>query len=230
MKVTNLKGKGKLRVGRTELDVPHLGKKLTFVLPLIGPNYHETAMDKIDSQGLYRPTTAQVLSLVDLALQNKEEPYCTEILKRFKEDYLWTATESLSFENGVLVYDDIKGKMPQTSKGLLGLVDKKDERARLVNPGFKTGIMPISEFLKNPYAIAQIGENMIETAERIAKAFNKKEAFLSRLDKLDSGMKRLTAVSSFSCGVRLSLGGYYHLGGSYYHLGGSIGCVSGVRK
>src|SRR3989344_9433318 len=210
MKVTNLKGEGKLRVGRTELDVPHLGKKLTFVLPLIGPNYHETAMDKIDSQGLYRPTTAQVLSLVDLALQNKEEPYCTEILKRFKEDYLWTATESLSFENGVLVYDDIKGKMPQTSKGLLELVNKKDERVRLVHPGFETGCMPISKFLKNPYVIAQIGENMMETAERIANAFNKKEAFVYGLDKSDSDVKRLTAVISDWYDSRLNLGGNYH--------------------
>ncbi len=36
MEVTNLKGNGQLRVGTTELDAPHLGKTLTFVLPLIG--------------------------------------------------------------------------------------------------------------------------------------------------------------------------------------------------
>ena len=223
MKVTKLKGNGQLRIGRTELDVPHLGKTLTFMLPLIGPNYHENAMAEIDSQGLYRPTTAEVLSLLDLALQNQKEPYCAEILRRFKENYLWTATESLSFKDGILVYDNIEGKMPQTSKGLLDLVNKKDERVRLVNPGFKRGSMPISEFLKNPYAIAQIGENMMETVERVAKAFNEKEAFVYDLDNLDSDVKRLTAVSSGWNDCRLGLDGDYH-------DGNNSGCVSGVRK
>src|SRR3989344_1296591 len=223
MKVTKLKGNGQLRIVRTELDVPHLGKTLTFMLPLIGPDYHGNAMAEIDSQGLYRPTTAEVLSLVDLALQNKNEPYCAEILRRFKENYLWTATESLSFKDGILVYDNIEGKMPQTSKGLLDLVNKKDERVRLVNPGFKRGSMPISEFLKNPYAIAQIGENMMETVERVAKAFNEKEAFVYDLDNLDSDVKRLTAVNSDWSGSRLALNGDYH-------GGNDSGCVSGVRK
>jgi len=223
MEVHNLKGNGKLRIGRTELDVPHLGKTLTFILPLIGPDYHMDAMAEIDSQGLYRPTTAEVLSLVDLALQNKEEPYCAEILRRFNRGYLWTATESLSFPEGVIVYDNIEGKMPQTNKGLLDLVNKKDERVRLVQPEFKMGRMPISEFFKNPYAIAQIGENMIETAERVAKAFNKKEAFVYGLDKSDSDVKRLTAVSSGWNDCRLGLDGDYH-------DGNNSGCVSGVRK
>ena len=223
MEVHNLKGNGKLRIGRTELDVPYLGKTLTFMLPLIGPDYHKNAMTQIDSQKLYRPTTAEVLSLVDLALQNKKEPYCAEILRRFKEDYLWTATESLSFKDGILVYDNIEGKMPQTSEGLLGLVNEKDERVRLVNPGFRTGYISISEFLKNPYAIAQIGENMIETAERVAKAFNKKEAFLYGLDKSDSDAKGLTAVGSDWYDSRLNINGYYH-------DGSNGGCVSGVRK
>ena len=75
MEVHNLIGNWELRIGRTELDVPHLGKILTFILPLIGPDFHKNVMDKIDSQELYKPTTAEVLSLVNLALQNKEEPY-----------------------------------------------------------------------------------------------------------------------------------------------------------
>ena len=222
MKVTKLKGNGQLRIGRTELDVPHLGKTLTFIIPLIGPDYHKDAMAEIDSQGLYRPTSAEVFSLVDLALQNKNEPYCAEILRRFKENYLWTATESLSFKDGILVYDNIEGKMPQTSEGLLGLVNEKDERVRLVNPGFRTGYISISEFLKNPYAIAQIGENMMETAERIAKSF-KEEVYVNGLDKSDSDLKMLTAVSSRLNDSGLSLNGDCH-------GGPNNGCVSGVRK
>jgi len=177
MVITNLKG-GQIKTGRTELDVSHLGRTLTYLLPLIGPDYYKNAMGKIDSQGLYRPTTAEVLSLIDLALQNQEEQHCAEILDKFRKNYLWTATESLSFSEGVLVYDNIDGKMPQTSKGLLELLNAKDKRVRLVSPGFKTGIMPISEFLMNSYTIAQAGEGMIETAERIAKACNKSRAYV----------------------------------------------------
>ena len=223
MEVHNLIGNWELRIGRTELDVPHLGKILTFILPLIGPDFHKNVMDKIDSQELYKPTTAEVLSLVNLALQNKEEPYCAEILRRFKGGYLWTATESLSFKDGILVYDNIEGKMPQTSKGLLDLVNAKDKRVRFVNPGFETGYMPISEFLKNPYAIAQIGENMMETAEKVAKAFHKKEAYVNGLDRSSSDTKRLTALYSSWYDSRLNLNGNC-LGGNY------DGCVSGVCK
>ncbi len=180
-------------------------------------------MDKIDSQDLYRPTTAETLSLVDLALQNPDEQYCAKILKRFKNNYLWTGTESLSFSEGVLVYDNIDGKMPQTSKGLLDLVNAKDERVRLVHSEFERGYMSISKFLKNPYTIAQIGENMIETAERIAKSISKKGAYVFGLDKSSSDTKRLTAVGSDWNDGRLDLDGDSR-------AGDSDGCVSGVRK
>lgn len=224
MEITNLKGGGQLRTGATVLDVPHLkNNRETFVLPLIGPDYHKNVMGEIDSQKLYRPTTAETFSLVDLALQNPWEQYCAEILNKFKEKYLWTATESLSFKDGVLVYDNIDGKMPKTSKGLLELLNAKDERVRLVQPGFEKGSMPISKFLKHPYVISQIGKNMIETAERVARFFDKKEACVFSLDKASSDTKRVTAVYSYWDGSRLGLGGDYHDGVSY-------GCASGVRK
>lgn len=223
MATTNLKGNGQLRTGRIEIDVPYLGKTSTFVLPLIGPDYHEHVMGKIDSQKLYRPTTAEVLSLADLAFQNAGEPNCAEIINRFKKNYLWAGTESLSFPEGVLVYDNIDGKMPQTSKGLIKLLDAKDQRVRLVKPGFKTGSMSISEFLKHPYVIAQIGEKMIETAERVAKACHETEAYVFGLDRADSDTKRLTAVCSGWDGGRLFLDGDYG-------EGNNGGCASGVSK
>src|SRR3989344_5527727 len=123
MKIIDLKGNGRLRTerGRTELDVPHLGKTLTYVLPLIGPTYHQNAMFKIDSQNLYRPTTAHVISLVDVALQNLNDPHCADIYDKFRTRYLWTGTEITFFSEGIFVYDDIDGKMPNNSKLLIKL-------------------------------------------------------------------------------------------------------------
>jgi len=170
-------------------------------------------MDKIDKEGFYRPTTAQVLSSVDLALQYLNDNnkyykyYCSDILDRFKEDYLWTATESLSFPKGVLVYDNIDGEMPETSKGLLKLLNAKDERVRLVQPGFKTGYMPISEFLKNPYVIAQIGKDKIKIAESVAKSIYKKYAYVKGFDKAHSDTKRFTSISFRSYGPDPNDGG-----------------------
>ena len=223
MAVTELKGNGQLRTVRTELDVPHLSKALTFVLPLIGPSYHRTVMEGIDSQKLYRPTTAEVFSLVDLALQNPEEPHCAEILNRFRKNYLWTGTESLSFPDGVIVYDNIDGKMPQTREGLLKLADAKDNRVRIVKPDFSTDWMPIADFLKSPYTIAQVGEDMIQVVERVAKACHKREAGIWSLGKRASDTNRQTAVYSYWGGGRLYLDGYC-LGGD------GSGYGSGVLK
>jgi len=228
MEIITLKGNGQLRTGKTELDVPCLDKTLTFILPLIGPNYHENVMGEIDSQKLYRPTTAQTLSLVDLAMQNPKEKHCAEILNRFKNNYLWTATENLTFLEGVLVYDNTDGKMPQTSEELLKLYDAKDKRVRFVKPGFKTGVMPISEFLEHPYTIAQVGEDMFKTAERVAKVCHKKEAYVFGLYKANSDVKRLTAVNSGWRGSRLYLDGYFP--GSCFPGGYGCGYASGVCK
>jgi hypothetical protein len=111
MEIKQLKGNGRIRVVRTEIDVPYRGEMVTFVTPLVGPNYHRKVMRKIDSQRLLRPTASQTFSLVDLAMQNPNEQHCAKVLDKFGKNYLWTSTESLSFPEGVLVYDNVDGKM-----------------------------------------------------------------------------------------------------------------------
>lgn len=223
MEVIKLKGNGQLRTGRTEIDVPYLGRIITYVLPLIGPGYHKNVMEQIDSQTpkLLRPTTAQQLSLVDLALQNQDDTHCSAILQRFKENYLWTATEGLSFPEGYIAYDNIDGKMPQTSQELIKMLGVKDQRVRLVNPGFKTGYLPMSEFLKHPVLVAHVGEEMIPIVERVAKKFNRNGGYVFAVDKAGSDTKRLTAVYSNRNGDRLFLHGDCV-------DGNRVGCASGV--
>lgn len=219
MATIELKGNGQLRIGRTEIDVPHKGGIITSVLPLIGPNYHKDVMGEIDSASLLRPTTAQTLSLLDLAFQNPDDQHCEEILNRFRRDYLRTSTESLSFPEGVIVYDNIDGQMPSTSSELMKLVEAGNKRTRFVKEDFKTGWMSISDFLKHPYTIAQIGEDMIPVAERVAKQLHKKEAYVSGLSRANSDTKRFTALGGYG-------GGGFSLSGGYD--GGGGGCASGI--
>lgn len=204
-----LKGNGKVRTGRTEIDVPHKGEIITFIYPLKGPNYHADIMSQVDSDGLLRPTTAQTFSLVDLAIQNSDEAHCKEVLNRFKNNYLWTATESLSVPAGVIVYDNTDGKMPANSKDLMVKLSAGDKSVRFVPKGFKTGAMPISDFLKHPYTIAQVGEDMLETVERVAKYYHKKEAYVFGLDSAERDTRRFTALDSNWDDCRLYLLGYY---------------------
>ena len=221
MGTKQLKGNGAIREGRIELDVPHLGKTITYALPLIGPGYHAEVMQEIDeqnlvvqeidAQNLVRPTAAQVFSLVDLALQNQGEPHCDEIIRRFKEECLWAATEGLSYPEGLFVYDNIDGKMPQTSEGLLALISAKDPRVKFVQPGFKTGLLSLNQFIENPVIIAYVGEEMIPTVERVAKALNPNETSVYALDKSNQDTKTLSGVSGYD-GYRLNFHGIYNAG------------------
>ncbi|MEK6855090.1 MAG: hypothetical protein AABX73_02605 [Nanoarchaeota archaeon] len=223
MAIINLKGNGQLRTGRTELDVPHLGKILTSVLPLIGPNYHANVMGEIDKQSQSRPTTAQTISLVDLALQNQDVAHCIEVVQKFKNNYLWSATEGTSFSEGYLAYDNIDGKMPSDSESLVRMFSEKDSRVRLVKPDFKIGYFPLKDFLKHPVLVAHVGEEMIPTVERVAKTLNKSGGYVYVVNNSKSDDKRLTAICSDRGGGRLGLDGYCS-GDS------DGGCASGVLK
>lgn len=177
MAVLTLKGNVKIRSFDTEIDVPYKGEIITFVRPLLKVyDDYDAVMREIDSQNLLRPTTAQTLSLIDLAKKNEDDDYCKRIFREFNLDSLWTSTESLSLPEGFIVYDNIDGKMPVNRKSLMEKSSAKDEFVRFVPRGFKTGSMPISDFLKHPYIIAQVGEDMLETLERVVKIYNEKTA------------------------------------------------------
>ena len=221
MQTQELKGNGRIRIARTEIDVPYLEGIVTFVTPLQGPDYYQKVMGKIDSEGLLRPTTAQEFSLVDLAMQNEDERNCAELLKRFRENYLWTCTESLSFPKGVLVYDNIKGDIPADSKKLMKMLESGDKRVRFAEKGFKTGDIPISEFLKHPYLIAQVGEEMLPVVERVAKNINKKTAWIYAIDSASQDTKRVSALDVYGGGLDVG-------GGCHVDCGDWDGCAFGV--
>ena len=169
------------------VDVSHLGNTNRFVL--IGPDYYTHVMEKIDSQNLIRPTTAEVLSFLDLALQNPDDPDSLEMLKkfkpkqpflwkgmeknhnpniielkrRFKQGYLWTCTESLPFklpsQEGILVCNNRDGTLPKTVKGLLEFCYDKEKN--------KDNLVSVVEpgFKQGPMSISDLLTNRYAIAQ-----------------------------------------------------------------
>jgi len=223
MTTTKLKGYGEIRASKVELDVPHLGQTLTFVLPIIGPGSHKNVMGKIDKQKLLRPTTAQLFSLIDLVSQNPDNEYCFYLTKRLNNPYLWTSTESLYFPEGYIAFDNIDGKMPNNSNDLMSLINEKDPRVRLVEPGFKDGFFLLKDFLKHPVLLAHIGEEMIPTVERVVKRLKGLAGgWINASDKSPRDKKRFTVIYTIGTAAEISL--YCH-GDNEKKLGYSPGIV-----
>lgn len=202
MAIINKEGNG--------IIVPHLDKTLTFMLPFIDDF---STRDKggvkkaIDEKNLLRPTTAQTLSLMNLVLQNPEDEHCKGILQKLKRYFLWTSTENLYTSEGIIVYDDIDGKMPSDKKGLLKLLEEGNKAVRFVPYGFKRASQSISEFVKNPYVIAQAGELLEEVIINVANKISNYDSHdvdtLDHIGKED--MKRPTAID-----IRSGTGVYAH--------------------
>ena len=209
--------------GRTEIDVPYQDRTITFVYPAKGPGTYQGVMNQVSLDGLLRPTSAQTISLVDSALQGKNEPEFRGVLTKFKDRYLWSATESLSIpKRGIIVYDNINGKMSSTSKELLEMYEAKVPEVRLVSYGFKTESQSISDFVKNPYVIAQFGEEQMDLVARVAEKFKLKPE-VTALQNVDRKTKRHTAFYASWSDRRLYVDGDYH---DNYR----VGCAFGVRN
>jgi len=225
MQTKNITGNGKIVVVKNGIYVSHKGEELTFGFPIIGPDYFSNVMGKIDGEKLSRPTTAQTLCLVDLALKNPDEKHCKDILSKLRNDWFWTSTENLWGEDDVIVYDNVDGKMPSRRKDLIKRYKDGDKAVRIVPYWFKTEIQSMKDLLKNPYVIAQVGDkNMLDVVRRVAEGLGKKDSSLCTLNPTqddDVKGKRYTTLNSYLDGGRLVLDsdcGHLDMGG----------CASGV--
>jgi len=213
---------------------------------VIGPGRYAQLWGLIDLKKFSIATTAQLFHYIDLALQNPDDPNSIQILKEFKQKkpaqcYLWnwleknhnpgyveikrrfsqehflSCTESYPCPGGVFVYDNLEGK-PISLKELSELYLINDPHLRFVEPGFETGFIPLADYLKNPYVIAQIGgEEMLDTVERVARACNGREAYImgpayiANPVKARTKIRRLTALFSDVDNEKgVYLNGYYN--------------------
>jgi hypothetical protein len=212
METIKLNGNGGIVVERVEtpraIVVPDLTEMLEFGLPMVGAGTFTDVMAKIDKSGL-RPTTRQNLLLADMAQRNISQQYCQDIFSLFKNNYFWNATEGLSWKEGIFVYDNVDGKMPSTSEELAKLCMAKDKRVRHVEKGAKQGVLSIKDVLKHPFVIAHVGEDMIDTYGRLARALHQTEAFVGYVDSASSDTKRYSVLFSGRDSGRLGLDGNY---------------------
>lgn len=229
---TKLEDNRIIRTVRTEINVPHLEEIITlegiitFGLPLVGPDCYQEVMGKISQEGMLRPTTAQTFSLIDWALRNPDEEHCKDILFKLRNDYwLWTSTKRLYTPNEVIVYDDVDGNMPSDKKSLKRFKDR-DTSIRVVPYGFKTKSQSISELVKNPYIIAQVGNKDFaeDVVARVAEKISGNNPYVWALDPVNKDTKIYSAL--FSCyGSGLYVGGCHGEWGGY-----ASGVCKGVPK
>ncbi len=222
-----LKGNGKIVTSRTEIYVSHNYEVIAFGLPMVGLDHYQNAMKKISQEGMLRPTTAQTYSLIDLVLQNDDEKHCRGILNKFRNNCLWTSTENLYTPHEIIVYDNIDGNMPSDRKSLIKRHKDGDKAVRIVPYGFKKGHQSVDEFLRNSYAIAQVGnKEMFDVVKRVAERVSKEKPCVLALNPSKKDVKKYTSLGSDLYGRGLNINGICSVD---YYIINRVCCVSGVR-
>jgi hypothetical protein len=178
-------------------------------------------MSVIDKDNKLRPTTAQIFSLADIVLQNKEEEHCKDILAKFKNLHFWSATETIWGREEAIVYDNVDGKMPTNRKDLIKKYYAEDNTVRIVPYGFKVRELSVSEFIKNSYVLAQVGnKDMIDIVKRVVRGLNNNKPCVDFSKQLFFKVKRQTALSfwgdnSFHLNGDYPINGYIDDSGGY---------------
>jgi len=225
METKELNGNGRIRIARTEIDVPHLNEMMTFGFPLLGPDYYQKVMSAISDEGMLRPTTSQMFSLIDLAFKNSDEEHCKDIISKLRNNWLWTSTENLYTPKEIIVYDNTDGKMPSDRESLLNMNKNGNKAVRIVPYEFKRESQSISDLVKNPYILAQVGSKEFaeDVVARVAEKISKNKHYVWALNPVDSNEKRYTALYSVWDDSRLAVDGLYH-------ADDRDGCASGVSR
>jgi len=205
------------KIGKSYLNkIPHEKGTLTFQYPSFKGTYGKVA-ELIDSEGLKRPTSPEIASLVYDAWKNPKGEGESEILKILKNNWFWEFTGNFylpksneEVNNGVIiVYNpDIKnGVLSMDKSSLIKRLNENDSDVKFVPFGYKTETQTPNELEKNSYIIARYGE---EGAEKIAEVSSKYKVnpYLFSFKSVDEERQRMSALSDGWDGDRLNLDGY----------------------
>ncbi len=163
------------------------------VFPPAGPDDYRTVMNQLTQMGLMRPTSAQIINLLDNAFGNLDNLYNKSIEIIFRNQYLWTCTECFTIPNeGVLIYDNIYGEDLE-KEGLLKRFNLNDKTIRFVKFGFKIKYQSPSEFLSNSFVIQYFTESGMPALESVVKSL-KQDAYVSALIETKEPEKRFSAL------------------------------------
>jgi|TARA_Y100000310_G_scaffold334747_2_gene415157 hypothetical protein len=208
---------GFVEQGIQKIHVKYKDETIIFVSPSKGPGTYTGVMKALRKDKLLMPTTAQTILLFAYAMQNKDEPVCASIVSRFESKYthLWTCTENLYEKGGVYLYDNPDGKLNVKDKAGLD-----SHPARFVKYGFKQENKSFSDFVENPYILAQVDgdPNIAQMIVEIAKSYNKNLNISTHSSA--SGKKHSALLSHLSSRELVVCG----------RRGGGNGCVFGVLE
>ena len=218
------------KIGKSYLNkIPHEKGTLTFQYPSFKGTYGKVA-ELIDSEGLKRPTSPELASLVYDAWKNPKGEGESEILKILKNNWFWEFTGNFylpksneEVNNGVIiVYNpDIKnGVLSMDKSSLIKRLNENDSDVKFVPFGYKTETQTPNELEKNSYIIARYGE---EGAEKIAEVSSKYKVnpYLFSFKSVDEERQRMSALD-------YDWGGYgLDVSGSGWN-GGDVGRSFGV--
>src|SRR3989338_2088192 len=210
---TQNKTREKLRIkeGRAELTVDHLGRDLTFIHPHFGPDTYANVGSQIEQAGLIRPTISEITSLAHTSY-NSDDNYSKKIQKLMKDYWLRGFTGSLYVPNkGAFIQDDpqIRNGMPFMDESeLVRKLEANDPSVRFVPFGFKVEEMTPTHLAENKYVQALVGE---EGAEKLAEMASKRRInpVLYSFESVDEPLTRVSAlVSLWGLGGGLVVFGY----------------------
>lgn len=181
--------------------IPHEGGEITFRHPKFKGIYSTIAED-IDKEGLKRPNSTEIASLVYDAFQNKEGQYESEIIDILNDRYFWEFTGNLylpksndEVNNGIILENNpkiVNEKLNMDKNSLIKKIQDNDLNVKFVPFGFKIGEQTSKQLGKNPYLIARYGEEGAEKIAEIASEYRSDP----RLFSLDSVKKKKVRMSA----------------------------------
>lgn len=211
--------------GRTEIDISHRNRILTFMHSCIGQGTFAEVGERIDAKNLQRPTYSQIVSLVHAAWQNKDNKYAQEINKRFRNNWLWGYNGILYLPGeGAYIEDQpevINGKTPVDRSALIKILESQDKAVRFVSFGFKVGRQSARDLAKNAFVIGLADEEGAEKLAEIATD-DSHEPFIHSYDNIDQETMSVPTLDKLYSGTRISAG--------VFSEGNKFGCAYGIKK
>ncbi len=217
-------------IGKSYLrKIPHEGGSISFQYPSFKGTYNQVA-EQIDKEGLKRPSSAEIASLVYDAWKNPEEQSSSEIISILKNNWLWEYTGNLylpkkegeEFHNGVILETNPKienGKLVMDKNSLVQRLKENDPFVKFVPFGYETGSQNLFEFQKNPYIIARYGKEGAEKIAEVASRY-KNNPYIWSFDSVNKEKTRMSALDWYwGFGNRLGVLGLWGVEGIGHAFG-----------
>jgi hypothetical protein len=195
--------------------IPHGGKEINFVYPAYRGNYGEVT-EAIDKAGLKKPSSGELVSLIDDAWGNSRGEYESKILDNLMGGWLWEYTGNLyipksneEVNGGVIIEHNPKiigGKLIMDKNSLVQRLKENDPLVKFVPFGFKTGIMNLRELMCNPYILARYGNEGVEKIIRISSKYKNHPALYSSDSNLDKEKVVMSGFDNALDNTRLIIG------------------------